>query len=304
MEGVVVHAEKDLISRIDEFVQKRSRMTFRGNRRPLLARRVTERVGKLGLLDAAEYLEFLQRNQQEEELFFDLLTTNETYFFRIREQFSCLADEVLPAFQEQRNREVVRSWGERESGRTSDIMKLRVLCAGCSTGEEPYSVAMTLNETLRFPRAWDIRILAGDLSATCLEYASRGVYTEDRMKGIPPEYVARYFHQSPEGYQVGEELRRMVRFHRLNLAGIIDGEDFPGVETPFAGFDLIFCRNVMIYFSPSAQQDLIDTLYRSLVPGGWLFTGDGEPLHLFRHEFSSPAPDAPFVYRKGGCHAG
>jgi chemotaxis protein methyltransferase CheR len=177
-------------------------------------------------------------------------------------------------------------------------MKLNILCAGCSTGEEPYSVAMTLLEGLRYPKAWDLRIFAGDLSERCISTAQAGSYSEEQLKGIPFSYRKKYLSATDEGAVFGDEVKNLIRFSRLNLKDLMEGGDFPGCGADFAGFDLVFCRNVMIYFSAADQQKLINTLYRFLLPGGYLFTGDAEPLHLFEHNYEAVRGADCLIYQK------
>jgi len=183
------------------------------------------------------------------------------------------------------------------------IMNIRVLCAGCSTGEEPYSVAMALFDALKYPRAWNVEIVAGDLSESCIKMAAAGYYERERLKGIPPSYAGRYMEKHGKGAIVKDEIKRLVRFCSLNLNDIMDGEPLPGMKSgdkqfDDKQFDIIFCRNVMIYFSTEAQQQLVDTLFRLLIPGGYLFTGDAEPLHLYNHQFETVRDAGCLIYRK------
>jgi chemotaxis protein methyltransferase CheR len=282
------------LDKIREYVFQRSRLSFAGHKKGVLRQRLENRIGELGLPDLAAYWDYLLRTAEEERRLFDILTTNETFFFRDPLQFRYLRETILPALEQARGMELLRAWGEG----AAPTMKLRILCAGCASGEEPYSVAMTILETLRYPRAWDVEIVAGDLSESCLEAAIEGHYGEDRLKGVPADYIDRYMTRSGKGAVMGEEVKRLVRFVHLNLNDVMTGGEIPGAEEGSAGFDVIFCRNVMIYFSPPCQQLLVDTLYRLLAPGGHLFTGDAEPLHLFRHSFVAVRESGCLVYRK------
>ncbi|HEY6007433.1 MAG TPA: protein-glutamate O-methyltransferase CheR [Geobacteraceae bacterium] len=284
--------------RIREFVLQRSRLSFTGHKKAILRQRLGTRLEQLGLADYAAYWDHLQRTETEEAALYDLLTTNETFFFRNPEQFRYLREAVLPALELRRGESVVRSWGSEQQGTAKDIMKLRILCAGCSTGEEPYSVAMTLLEALRYPRAWDIEILAGDLSESCLRTARAGFYETERLKGILASLRKKYLVPVPGGAVVRDDLKQLIRFTSLNLNNLMNGELPPGFGPGFSGFDIIFCRNVMIYFSPSCQQQLVDTLYRLLSPRGYLLTGDAEPLHLFAHDFVTVREAGCLIYQK------
>jgi chemotaxis protein methyltransferase CheR len=282
-------------AKIREFVFERSRLHFGNRKSGVLRQRLETRLEQLGLADLREYWGHLQENPAEEGALFDLVTTNETSFFRNSAQFDYLREVVLPGLESARGQDALRFLGDRGPG-LSRRMKLRILCAGCSTGEEPYSVAMTVLEALRYPKAWDIEIVAGDLSRSCLETARAGYYETERLKGIPPELLDRYLTREAGGARVREELRRLVRFCPLNLNHLMNGATPAGF--PDRGFDIVFCRNVMIYFSPSCQQLLVETLYRLTAPSGYLLTGDAEPLHLFNHNFSALRDVSCLIYQK------
>jgi chemotaxis protein methyltransferase CheR len=283
---------------IAEYIHQRSRLFFSGHRMSLLKSRLDERRAELQLRDLAAYLEYLRNSAVEESILLDLLTTNETFFFRNPRQFRYLVEKIVPELEEARGREVVRSWGRAVQAPATSIMKLRILCGGCSTGEEPYSVAMALLETLRYPRAWDIEILAGDISSSCIKTAIAGHYETERLKGIPPAYLDKYVTMTEDGGIISDEVKRLVKFRRMNLNDVMNGKNFPGMTGEFTGFDIIFCRNVMIYFSTGAQQQLVDTLFQLLVPGGYFFTGDAEPLHLYNHDFRAVDDAGCLIYKK------
>lgn len=283
---------------IEQFVHDRSLLYFQGHKRQVLKSKLKERLARLNLPDLGAYLELLKTSSREEAALLDLVTTNETFFFRNPAQFRFLMEKIVPALEEEKGRAVVRSWGEAEPLSPASIMKLRILCAGCSTGEEPYSVAMSLLEALRYPKAWNIEILAGDLSESCIKNAATGYYEDERLKGLPTDYLDRYMERTAGGFVVNDEVKKLVRFCSFNLGSIINGESFPGTGEGFAGFDLIFCRNVMIYFSVETQQRLVDALFRLLAPGGYLFTGDAEALHIYDHDFRTVHDAGCLIYRK------
>jgi chemotaxis protein methyltransferase CheR len=286
-----------ILEKIRHFVHERSGLSFAGHKKGIFRKKVEGRVSDLEM-DAKRYWSLLQDSQAEQRSLFDILTTNETLFFRNPRQFSYLMERIVPEIEAARGREVISSWGRPDPGLPRSIMTLRVLCAGCSTGEEPYSVAMALFDALRYPKAWDIRITAGDISEKCLSTAAAGFYEEDRLKTLPQQYRDKYMEPLDGGAVVRSEIRETISFVRLNLRDVMGGAPFPGIAPAFPGFDIVFCRNVMIYFSPEGQQQLVDTLSRSIAPGGYLFTGDAEPLHLYSHELE-PADEAGcLIYRK------
>ena len=289
--------------KIREFVLERSRLYFGSRKSDVLRQRLEARMEQLGLADLREYWRHLQGDSDEEGALFDLLTTNETFFFRNPAQFRHLREVLLPGVEAAKGQDALRFLGERGWGAAGEErrMKLRILCAGCSTGEEPYSVAMTLLEALRYPKAWSIEIVAGDLSLSCLETARSGYYPAERLKGIPETLLERYLVRDAGGARLRDEVRELVHFCRLNLNDLMNGATpagFPGGSAPF---DIVFCRNVMIYFSPSCQQLLVETLYRLTAPNGYLLTGDAEPLHLFNHNFTALRDAGCLIYQKTEC---
>jgi chemotaxis protein methyltransferase CheR len=275
---------------IAQYINRRSRLFFRGHRMSILRSRVEQRLSFLAMSGAEEYFHYLRQSPEEEALLIDLLTTNETFFFRNQKQFSYLANSIIPRIEEERRRNVIRTF--------PSSMKLRIFCAGCSTGEEPYSIGMALLESFRYPRAWDIGILACDLSGSCIKTALTGFYGKERLAGIPAEYRDKYLVKTATGAYIAEAVKRMVEFRIFNLNDIMTPPGVRSLQETLGLFDIIFCRNVMIYFSAESQQHLVDGLYRLLVPGGYLFTGDAEPLHLYRHEFSQAHGADCLIYRK------
>lgn len=287
-----------LLEDIAQYIYQRSRLFFPGHKRSILKKCLEGRQTELNLPDLAAYHDFLQLTAEEEAKLVDLLTTNETSFFRNPKQFNYLMEKIVPELEQRRGQEVINSWGESAQVPVSSIMKLRILCAGCSTGEEPYSVAMALLESLRYPRAWDIEIVAGDISTSCIRTAVTGFYDEERLKGVPLPYQEKYMTRSACGANIKDDVKKLIKFSHMNLNDILNGERFPGTFEGFCGFDMIFCRNVMIYFSADSQQQLVDVLFHALVPGGYLFTGDAEPLHLYDHDFTAVHNASCLIYKK------
>lgn len=286
--------EKQL-SGVARFIHERTGLCFAGHKKRLLRLRLEDRLLRLNISDLATYENLIASDESEFASILELLTTNETSFFRNPRQFEYLMETLLPALEEEKWQQVISLWGETPA---NSKLKMRILCAGCSTGEEPYSVAMALLTSLRYPRAWDIEILAGDLSESCVRAAENGFYGDDKLKGLPDSFRFRFADIVQGGISIKPEVKKLIRFSAINLNDIIQGADFPGLPAGFAGFDLIFCRNVLIYFSLASQQKLVDLLYNSLVHGGYLFTGDVEPLHLYTHNFTAIRDAGCLIYRK------
>ena len=224
--------------------------------------RLVKRVRKLGLNNFSEYCDYLVNNHADEFTnFINAITTNLTSFFREKHHFDYLRDVVIPDL-------LIRNAATK---------KIRIWSAGCSTGEEPYSLAMTLLENV--PANWDIRILATDLDTQVLQFAADGVYPEDRVAELPIEILKRWFMKgkfSPENVRVKTELQAIIQFKYLNLM-----EEWP-MKTPF---DVIFCRNVLIYFNRETKSRLAKRYAQLLVSKSWLFIGHSESLNQLTSEF-------------------
>jgi chemotaxis protein methyltransferase CheR len=228
----------------------------------LLVGRLAKRLRTLGLRSfAAYYRRVAKLDPVERTRMLDCITTNETRFFREPRQFELLEQRILPGWA-----------AEGAAGRRS--RHLRVWSAGCSTGEEPYSLAMVLLHHLPPAAGWSVEILATDLSGRVLERAQEGIWPLDRSSEIPPALLKQFMlrgTRSQEGkMKVGPELRAVVTFEHLNL-----NDDTYRVGRPF---DLIFCRNVLIYFDTDSRRRVTERLFRHLASHGYLFLGHAERL--------------------------
>ncbi len=228
------------------------------HKRPLLVSRLTRRLRQLGLTRFGDYYELANGDAAERSKMIECLCTHETSFFREPRQFQFFESSLLPAWL------AASDEGLRPR-------RVRIWSAGCSTGEEPFSIAMLLAEWLP---GWDCRVTATDLSRRALDKARSATWPIRRMEEIPVPLLKRYMLRGTGGQEgfmrAGVELRDMVRFEQLNLA-----DPYYGFEEPF---DLIFCRNVMIYFDPVSRMRVVDRLLRHLIPGGHLFLGHAESL--------------------------
>lgn len=248
--------------RISTITYRVSGLVLQAGKQGLVQSRLARRVRELGLPGFDAYLDQVEGDRDGRELMqmVDLLTTNKTAFFRELPHFDYLRDRVLPNLL-----------GAR----------LRIWSAACSSGEEPYTIAMVLRETLPGLERMDARILATDISARVLAKARQGVYVKDVVDDVPPALVRRYFTASPPGYRVADSLRSLVTFGRLNLMG----------DWPMRGpFDVIFCRNVMIYFDKPTQERLVDRFWELLPAGGQLLVGHSESLSPLSHRFTYVQP--------------
>ncbi len=239
----------------------------------LVKSRLTKRLRKLNLGSFEEYLAYVENDRSGQELtaMIDLLTTNKTSFFRESEHFEFLRAKILP---------IALSSGQ----------PIRIWNAGCSSGEEPYTVAIVLRESEPNLDLKDIRILATDISTQILFKAKKGEYDRETLKGIPETLIRKYFSLVPKTNgqvcQVKDSLKSLIRFAQLNLMQ----------SWPMKGqFDVIFCRNVMIYFDKSTQRQLVSRFHEFLKPGGHLFVGHSESLTNTSSDFRYVQPA---VYRK------
>ncbi|GGY87371.1 chemotaxis protein methyltransferase [Cellvibrio zantedeschiae] len=254
--------------RIQSFFQQESGIFIPGHKHQLIITRLRTHMLSLGFKDFDRYSSYLveSASHAERTQVVDLLTTNETYFFREPEHFTQLANAMLPKVK---------------------TRPLRVWCAAASSGEEPYSLAMVLNEKLG-PTGWELT--ASDLSVRVLETAEQGLYRMQRLECMPPEYLKKYCRRGVGPYEgmfmVDSELRKRVNFVQHNL---LDS------AASLGQFDIIFVRNVMIYFDTDVKKQVLSNLYAQLRPGGWLVTSHSESLIGLDTPLKSVRPS---IYRR------
>lgn len=241
-------------------------------KRQLIEGRLSYTVKSKGFQNYGEYFKMLQaaENKAEMDIFLNKITTNYSYFSRESEHFEYLINQVLPELTKTRNHD------------------LRIWSAGCSSGQEPYNIAMANDQFFGFNKGkWDTTILATDISANVLEKARKGIYRADDLKNVPATWRTKYFSKLPNGdYQVTEAIRREVVFRTFNLMEPIV------CKKPF---DIIFCRNVMIYFDAATTANLLQRFYRATAPGGYLFIGHSESIDRGNSGYSLVHPA---VYKK------
>ena len=244
---------------------------FGDRKKILVAGRLAKRLRELGLSSFSEYVKILQTDGSGKELIelVNRLTTNHSFFFREREHFDFLSREVIPRFL--------------ATARRGTIKPLRIWSAGCAAGEEAHTIAMTIRETLGADfNLLDPAILATDISVDALNEGRTARYPEARFRELPKSYLERYSHMvDAETWEALPTIHDMILFKRLNLMNM---------PYPFKGsFEVVFCRNVMIYFDTVARKKLVNALYRIINPGGYLFIGHSETLQR---------GDSPFTYVK------
>lgn len=265
---------------IKEFVEVQFGLLLDDGRENFLAQKLVPRLAELSLhsfTDYYSYLKYSPHSREELSQFISLLTNNETYFFREDAQFTVLAQEILPAIKE---RKVAR--GER---------RLRIVSAGCSSGEEVYTLAMVLQESGLFLWDWDILVTGVDIDDQIIARAVHGVYSGRAFQTTPPRLIDRYFTPHAEGMQVKESLRQLTRFTRGNLLQL---------ENLFCAqsADIIFCRNVLIYFSEETSRQIVGSFATLLRPAGLLFLGHSESLTRISTQFLPVRFPGAIIYRK------
>jgi chemotaxis protein methyltransferase CheR len=255
------HNNDKEIELICKFLNERLGFTYGIQKKYLINARLNKRLLELNLHSYESYLNLINHNSQELNHFFDLLTTNVTCFFRESSQFKIVEQELLPLLIK------------------SNVGTKRLNCwsAGCSSGEEAYTLAIVLREVLG--ENWGIKILASDVSVRKLEEGMAGLYHEDKLKGIPAHIREKYFSsciQKKGSFKVIPNLRKEVVFRKINI-----NRDF---EIPtHLKFDLIFCRNVFIYLANEVRERALKGFYNYLKPNGYLIVGLSEPIHFNEH---------------------
>lgn len=272
MEGQVMDLRPTEFRRFSEMVRRHSGIHLGSVKAELLRARLAKRLRALSLGSFKDYYDLVSSDESGEELarMLDVVTTNKTEFFREDKHFVLLTQKYLP--------ELLKSAAQRPD-RT-----LRIWSAACSSGEEPYTLAMC---ALEAAVGSDVRIkvLATDISSRMIHRGTSGVYEREKVRGVPSSLLQKYFEVEGKGeervYRAGGALRDLVQFHRFNL----NGEAFP-FKNPF---DVIFCRNVMIYFDQAVQESLVARMDGVLRKGGYFFTGMSESLLAIKHPLKSVA---------------
>jgi chemotaxis protein methyltransferase CheR len=262
------------LDEISALIEQRSAILFDSSRERFFSTRVREYLEEKGLGNGTELLRHVRGSSTEYESLLERLLTQETSFFRYPAVYDALEKKILPEVQER------KFW---ETPRT-----LRIWSAGCSTGEEPYSIAVSLCQSLKFAEAWEIEILATDISRRALRHAERGVYSKRSLQDVSLGQVETYFTAVKHGFQVKPRIRRMISFALMNL-----------VESVYVGkLDVIFCMNVLMYFSDEMRIAILRRFYDALEPGGYFLLGHSETLSNVPMKFESIVLGDCRIYRK------
>ena len=257
-----------LFQKFSDLVYEKTGIFLKPEKKELLNARLGKRLRATGITSFKQYYEYVINDRSGDELvhLIDNVSTNFTSFFRENSHFEILSSTVLPAFVKEGR------------GKNKEIL---LWSSASSSGEEPYTMAMVVEDFVSRHPGMRYRIMATDISTRVLAQAKRGVYADERVTKVPTPFLKKYFQKgvgNSDGYvKVKDELRRMVHFDRFNLMG-----DFPWR----AAIDVIFCRNVMIYFNRETQQELVSKFHEALTPGGYLFIVHSESISGLKHNFT------------------
>jgi chemotaxis protein methyltransferase CheR len=276
---------EDEFRKLCEFLYRRTGMVFTEAKRYYVERRVVERMGATSSDSFSSYFTRLRADMLGEiEQFVNAFTVNETYFNREDHQLKCLTSDLLPQRIRQRKKtDAIRIWS-----------------VPCSTGEEPYSIAMWLLENWPLVDEYEIEIVGSDIDTKVLELAREGIFGKRALMRLSPELIAKYFSQlKGERWQIIDDLRDSVRFSPVN---IVEQSE----TRPYGQFDVIFCRNVLIYFDDASRRVAAENLYENLLPGGFICLGHAESMSRISSLFDVARFADAIVYQRpaqqGGAH--
>lgn len=240
-----------------DLIYKESWINFTPTNKPILEIRLKERLKKLKIENIDDYYKLILTNKDEMKNLIDSVTTNLTSFFRYKVHFEALEHHVFPDLKEKKK----------------NFKHIRIWSAGCSTGEEAYSIAMVAKES--FDPSWKIEIMASDISFNVLIKAKEGFYSQEKIEDIPEKYLHKYMIKVGDGYSIKNEIRELIQFDYHNIMN----------EPTTKNFDIIFCRNVIIYFDAIGQQSVVDIFYNSMNEYGYFFIGHSESLFGMKTKF-------------------
>jgi chemotaxis protein methyltransferase CheR len=258
--------------RYKKLIYDASGITFSESNRSILESRLKERLRAAQMSTVGEYYQKILGDNEELKVLLDSVTTNLTRFFRNTAHIQTFEFYTIPKLVQIHN---------MIGGKTINIWS-----AGCSTGEEPYTLAMVLEETL--PPGYDYQITASDISLKSLMIGKEGFYSKNRINGIPENYLAKYFTEMNDGYKVNDSIRNKIKFDYHNLKN----------DSGLRNLDVIFCRNVLIYFDQAAQKVVIDRFWESLSRTSFLFIGHSESLFGMETGFEFLKTDWACIYQK------
>ncbi|MDY7579167.1 protein-glutamate O-methyltransferase CheR [Herbaspirillum sp. RTI4] len=269
----------DDFKKFQEFFYRKTGIQFETSKRYFVDKRLVERINATGNDSFRSYFTFLrfQTSGVELQALVNLMTVNETYFFRESYQFDCLVNAILP--------EIVAGKKDRSP--------IRIWVIPSSSGEEAYSIAISLTERWAGINDWDVEIISSDIDTGILEQARRGMYSARSIKHLPKAYFLKYFRQVDDQFQLSADMRSAVEFTHVNL---MDPKDV----RPYRNFDVIFCRNLLIYFDDVSRKQAAETFYDALRPEGFICLGHSESMSRISSLYKIRKFSEAIVYQKPG----
>lgn len=260
-----------------EFFYRKTGIQFEPSKRYFVDKRLVERIE---LTDSGNFRTYFTKlrfeaSGEELQLLTNLMTINETYFFREEYQFQCLVKSMLPDI----------------TSRKSDSSPIRIWAIPSSSGEEPYSIAIYLLEYWAGIKNWDIEIISSDIDTKILTQARKGLYSQRSVQYLPENVLRKYFKRTAENYQICDDLREAVEFTRVNLSERAD-------TRAYRNFDVIFCRNLLIYFDDVSRKTAAETFYDALNPGGYICLGHSESMSRISSLYKVRKFPEAIVYQK------
>jgi chemotaxis protein methyltransferase CheR len=267
----------ELFDKFTKLIYKKTGLHYEYNKKYFVQKRIEKRAEILEMETLSEYFILLKFAEDASEFYklINDLTVNETYFFRDFPQLQNFAEDVLPRF--------VKEKGSRK--------KIKLWCAACSTGDEPYTLSIILQEMLEKSEEWEIQILASDINTEVLQSAKIGLYESRSVKDVPAEYLEKYFTQRQGKHLINHNVRKLVSFKQINL---MDEYEMGNIT----GCDFIFCRNCLIYFDEESRKNVVSSFYESLNPGGFVFLGHSESVGRISSAYKVQRIGDTIVYSK------
>ncbi len=272
--------KEDELLIVKKLLYEQTGLAFEGSQWNFFKKRIIKRLEESKFNSLKEYISFLKfdrRGKEELKELYNLLTVNETYFFREMPQLKALVEVVIPELLEKKKKEIVKS--------------IKIWSAACSNGSEPYSIAIMLKEYGLTDKGVKISIYGTDINSEVINTARSGIFSEPDLRNTPENYKKKYFTKKGSFYELNDEIKRMVTFSVVNL--------FSKSQTStLKNIDVIFCRNVLIYFNLESKKIVANNLYDSLNPGGYLFLGMSDTLFKVTNLFLLKPLKGVMVYRK------
>ena len=274
----IIHLPDDVFRLLRDLISEYCGLYFDDDFKAIIQKRLGRRLSTHRFDNFRDYYRYLlydRRREEELAAIIDILTVNETYFFRESNQFKALTDEIC----------------EELKGLKRDSRKLRIWSAGCSSGEEPYRIAMLVLEKAELFRQWEVEIIGSDINQRVLHVARKGVYRSNSLRATEEYFINKYFIREDNLFRVKDEVKNLVSFNSLNL---LDPMKVKLVGT----MDVIFCRNVLIYFKHDARKKVVENFYQRLSDGGYLFLGHAESLMNISTAYTLKHLKNDMVYQK------